>query len=704
MKKRKGIRSIKAQMLIATSLIAILLTIGILSSVSMILSSEYDKEIKERNETLTQLISGSLENFLNTAYSVTEELADNSDLLSLDPARIEPVLIKCGERNSYIELLFVQEKGGMQIARSSGECGDRSQRWWFKDVHENGRSFISKSYLSASSDGAVTTVFRPLLKDGQIVGSIGMDIKLNYLQELILENQDDANGRYSFIIDGEGVIIAHPDTSYITEMYNYKTLSKQVPETDGSGKAILNEDGSKKLKEESIDLSEGYKTIIADVMAGGSGSTYFDDNGEGYYGAYSPIALNGESDNWSVITIQKESSAKAIIQTIIKISISAGIGLILAAFVFIFLFARSIANPIVKISGLLSKTAAGDFTVSFHTRSKSEIGLLADNFNEMVHKVSGLLASTKDITENINGSIIILSDKAGEAANAADSIGNSVKEILAGSMEQANDAAQSAALSNRLEQQFANLSSKTGLMMENARNAAAITSDAAQKVDELKNKNQLGSEMIEKTASAIDKLNEESKRIGSILNTLDDISSQTNLLSLNASIEAARAGEHGKSFAVVAEEIQKLSAASSDSTKNIEGIITEIQSEIQASVNMMDSVKHVSREQQDAFEDVKKVFSMISDTTKSITGFISEIDNFVEQMQESNSQIVSSITNISAISQETAACTESVNLAIAEQNKGIAHIASQAEELKEKSIILEGEIDKFAVTTEEKQA
>lgn len=695
--KMKKLKSIKTQMLFVTSMIAVLLTAGILTSVSVILSSQYDKEIKTRNETLTQLISSNLESFLDTAYKLTEELTENSDVLSMDEKRIEPVLKSCVGRNSFIELLFEQRLDGMQIARSSGECGDRSQRFWFEDVHKKGRNFISSSYLSATSGYPVTSVFFPLKKEGKIIGSLGMDIKLDYLQELILKNADEANGKYSFIIDGDGVIIAHPNKEQIEQSYNYKTMTRQVLVMDSNGKPVIAEDGSNKVEEENFELSDGYKEIINNVMSGKSGSLYFKEDGNGFYGTYTPIKISGDSPQWSVITIQTESAAKAIITYILKVSISAGIVMILIAFVLIFLLARRIANPIIEIANLLSKTADGDFTVSFHSRSKNEIGLLADKFNEMVNNVSNLLSSTINITENINTSITILSDKSSNATQVADSIKDSVNEILEGSVEQASDATESAAMSSELDRQFENLSSKTTGMIEDAREALEITTDGSKRVDELKEKNQMTSSMIGKTAEVINNLHEQSKNIGSILNTLEDISSQTNLLSLNASIEAARAGENGKSFAVVAQEIQKLSVASSESTKNIEDIITEIQDEISSSVKMMNSVKDVSVKQQEVFKSVETVFDKITETTKGITTFITEIADFVEEMKQSNNNVVASITNISAISEETAACTESVTKSVLDQNAEIAQIAAQAEELKEKSAALENEISKFII-------
>lgn len=695
--KRRVLRGIKVQMLFVTFIIVIILSAGILTSVGIVLSKEYDKEINFNNETVTKLIASNLENFLGKAYSITEELALNSDIQSMNKELQEPIFKNCAERNTFIDLLFAQGNDGMQTGRSSGEYGDRSQRWWFQMVHKDGKKFISKSYFSASIGAPVSTVFVPIKKDNTIIGSIGMDMKLDYIQQLISENSDEERGRYSFVIDGEGSIIAHPNSDYITQMYNYKTLTRQVQETDTEGKAAFNEDGSNKTVEESIEISDGYQQVIRNVMSNQEGSLYFKDGENAYYSSYSPIELQGDSDHWSIVTIQEEGEAKAIIRDIIKTSVTAGLILLIISMVFMILFANSIANPIIKISKLLSKTASGDFTVRFHTKSKSEIGLLANSFNEMSSKVSSLLSNAKNTTTNINESLSSLNEKSEISKKVAEEVKTSVDEILKGSTEQAMDAEASASISNSLNEEFVLLSDKTETMIKEAEQASKVTTLGSDKVIELKEKNYTTYHIIEKTSSVIENLNKESKTIGGILNTLEDISEQTGLLSLNASIEAARAGEQGKGFAVVAEEIQKLSVASANATSHISDIIIEIQAEIASSVEMMEKMKSVSKEQNEAVQNVNQSFEQITSVTRNIITFIEEIGVFVQKMQEDNNRVVTSIENIASISEETAACTETVTISIAGQTAEIQQIAMHTAELKEKADFLEKEISKFKI-------
>lgn len=678
--KKKYVYSIKSQMLFVILLSIIILTVGILSSVSMILSKKYDREINFNNETVTNLISSNLENFLGKAYSITQELVHSSDINSMEVSRQEDTLIACASRYEFIELLFLQGTDGMQVARSSGECGDRSDRWWFSSVTKDGKSFISKSYLSASNNMPVSTVFAPIKQNDTIVGSLGMDIKLDYLQELIQANSNEESGRYSFIMDGEGVIIAHPNDDYVEQMYNFAKGTKQIND-----------------QEEILEISDHYKNITREVMNQKRDSLRFEEDGKGYYCAYAPIQLPGDSDTWSIVTIQDEKTAKSIITDIIKTSTMTGIVLLVISAVIIIFLANRIANPIKKISHLLSRAADGDFTVRFHTKSRNEIGLLASSFNEMLGNISSILENTKLTTKNMDESIILLNEKCDNATNVANNIKLSANEILTGSTEQAMDAEKSARMSNEIHNQFEMLSEKTKEMVQEAENASIVTATGSVKVSELKDKNDMTYHIIEKTTKAIEHLNQESETIGSILMSLEDISSQTNLLSLNASIEAARAGEHGKGFVVVAEEIQKLSVESAKATNNINTIITEIKHEIESNVTMMEEVKEVSKEQNEAVENVMEAFDKIANTTNNITRFVEENEKLVETMTRNNQDVVNGISNMASISEETVACTEAVTNAIHDQTIEIQEIALQTNELKERIEILEKEIQKFKI-------
>jgi methyl-accepting chemotaxis protein len=678
-------RSIKSELLFTMLSISIILTFGIIIGVSTILSKNYDSEINNKNEMISNLISKNISSFMDTAYKVTEELAYNSEVKT-GASEVKGELLKGSvNRNPYFELLYIQNETGMQTGRSSGALANRADRWWFVKEKESPAPFISKSYYSVSSKNPVTSVFIPLMEENKFKGVMGSDINLGKLQELIKENSDESVGRYSFVIDGEGVVVAHPDNEVLAQLYNYKKMTKTTGVETGN------------TKEEPIDLAPGYNEIIGKVMSGDTGSVKFEDKGENYYASYTPIKLGGQSDNWSVITLQKESSAKAIINKVIKATLVVGLAILVIAGILILIISKKISNPIIQISELLTRASTGDFTVKSSVKAKNEIGDLSSSFNEMIDKISNLLNSAKEMTKDIKEGSVVLTHKSDETTNVAKEINMTVQEIAEGASNQASAAEDSARLGDHMSQEFNQLEEKTNLMIKEAITSSKAIANGIQKVDELKEKATTTVEIVSKTQENIEELKNKSMDIEKILQALHKIAEQTNLLSLNAAIEAARAGEHGRGFGVVASEIQKLSVESADATKNIENIILEIQSDILKSVDIMRDVKVVSEKQFTSVNEVNEAFDQIALATDTITKAVDYMGEFVNEMNKSNNDVVNSINNIAAISEETAACSEEVTASIQTQTEAIADVLRESEQLKEKAELLDFEINKFKI-------
>lgn len=151
-----------------------------------------------------------------------------------------------------------------------------------------------------------------------------------------------------------------------------------------------------------------------------------------------------------------------------------------------------------------------------------------------------------------------------------------------------------------------------------------------------------------------------SKAIGNILEAITSIAQQTNLLALNASIEAARAGEAGRGFAVVAEEIRKLAEQSANSAAGIRGIVEDIQKGSHQAVGVMKVVKSHSDETMHSVTDVSQSFSEISQAIDEIAEKVSSTTTLIQDLVQDSGQLVSTIQNISAVSEETAAASEEV--------------------------------------------
>lgn len=218
--------SIFRQILTPILLLVCILVAAIMGMLWFSMADNSKKRITSDNEAETKLIASDISGFLSKAYALSEELAVNPSILTMNTKVQTPILESCVERNNYFELLYIQGSDGMQTGRSSGELADRSTRWWFTQTMEEKQPFISKSYYSVNTNMPCTSVFLPMIENGEVIGIMASDIKLDSLVDLVSEISD--NNKISFIIDGEGTVVAHPDQKYIEELYNYKTISKTV--------------------------------------------------------------------------------------------------------------------------------------------------------------------------------------------------------------------------------------------------------------------------------------------------------------------------------------------------------------------------------------------------------------------------------------------------------------------------------------------
>lgn len=295
-------KSIFRQMLIP--MMAIICTLAVVLPV--IFTTSYEKDVYSRNQDISKLLAGEISVFMDGAYHMNEELANNPGILTMETEMQAPVLAACVERNSYLDQIYIQGTDGMRTGRSSGELADRSTRWWFVQMMEEREAFISKSYYSVATGMPCASIFFPMYRDGIMEGVYAADMKLDFLQELIGEYSREEDGRISFVLDGEGVVVAHPDIVQVEEQYNYRDMVRTVSVKDASGNPAVDRNGNIVTEQHQLDVSEDFKQAVGQVMAGNSGSGKVSYDGGTYYISYTVIPLPGKSDSWSLVTLQKK--------------------------------------------------------------------------------------------------------------------------------------------------------------------------------------------------------------------------------------------------------------------------------------------------------------------------------------------------------------------------------------------------------------
>lgn len=612
------------------------------------ISSGFESRVKEENLTLAHSISNNVEEFMNKAYKISERLTKNSDIISFEGSKQEAVLKETIEQNPYFKLFYIQDTTGMQTARSSGTLGNRSGRWWFKKIMETKDPFISKSYFTLKDNIPVTSIIMPIYDQRDLQGIFGADLKLDHLQKLV-EELSLGKGSHAYIIDGQGVVIAHPNKKQVSQLYNYRKMTKKVLVKDSNGNVVLDEEGNQKTELRKIEVPEKLKEITNEALNGRSGVVeYANNEGEGVISAYYPIELKGNSDNWAVITVHNKKEAMGFVSSVGYKNIIIAAGLILLVIAAMYFAANKITTPILNLVGLMEEAAEGNLSVYSDYQGEDEIGRLSDSFNTMINDLRNIIQTTEK--------------------TAAETLSTS-EELSASSQQTAAAVEEATALTEEFTSSVDQLSANAQDM---AQSASEISNLAENGLEDMEDTQQKMEEIIQTSSEsqqAIEELNSYSLKIENIIDVISDISDQTNLLALNAAIEAARAGEAGHGFAVVAEEIRELAEETQKSVENIKNIIEELTSQTGQTVAAI----------QENSDQIEAGAEMVNQTGEAFQEIADKIQNITAQIQtvaETGQSLADGSHEISKTSEEQAEATQEMST-LAQQ------LSQTAGELKE---------------------
>ena len=341
----------------------------------------------------------------------------------------------------------------------------------------------------------------------------------------------------------------------------------------------------------------------------------------------------------------------SVIAVILATVISAAVGIIVS---------NNIGKAVKDISNGFEQVAQGDMTVDFKTKRKDEFGALSASANKMIENTKRLLVKVSATADSLKKSSDDIGVASGALVTASENITTSVDEIRQGLDQQANDAGDCLAEANKLTEKIEVVRGNVKAIDDMAADADESVRNGIKAVENLKTKANETSEVTKGVIVDIEALAAETSSIGNIIATINEIASETNLLSLNASIEAARAGDAGKGFAVVAEEIRKLAEQSAVSAGEIETIITAVSAKTEKTATAAKHAEEIVIQQEEAVATTLTECNVINENVKTIASHLKDIGDQVEEMEKAKVNTLSAVDGISAVSEEAAASSAEV--------------------------------------------
>lgn len=575
----------------------------------------------EIRHVMTETKAGS--NILQAAKidTVVENLANIADS---DPENILAVWI------ADLDASVLTQSDGF----TSDAGWDITSRAWYTCI-ETKQTILTEPYVDSATGKMILSAVTPVYDSasGAVLGAVGMDVSLEQMTN-VMNGYKIGRGGYMILLSSSGTFLYHPQSDYI---------QKKISDI--------------KISQNAVDA----------VLLGKDQFLRYSVGGTLKYGAVEPVGDTGYVVLSSLPMLEYYSMLFGIIIALIVVFM---IGIVLIA-TSVKKSAAKLVKPILELNHTAQQLADGDLDVHLHIESENEIGELGESIQKTVARLKEYIVYIDETAEVLaqiaDGklSIELKNDYVGEFSkiktallNISDSMNDVMKGINETSERVSVGASELASASQMIaegaEVQAASveeIAATTNTVADQVATSHKDAEIAAKETDNVTKMIEQNQEKMTLMMEAMEEIRKTSQQVVGIIQTIEDIASQTNLLSLNASIEAARAGEAGKGFAVVADSIGKLAAESSTAASTTRDLIEVSMEEINKGNTIAESAMSALKESVTAVDSVNKMIKMTAENATIQT-------KSMEQLRIGIDEIARAIQDNSAVSQQTSATSE----------------------------------------------
>lgn len=519
----------------------------------------------------------------------------------------------------------------------------------------SGKAKISGVIISRVTRQPEIELAIPVFREGMVTGALVARMEANSLSNITKDIVYGENG-YSFMIDGKGTVIAHPESKKVIEQYNPIEASLKDPELNS--------------------LAKVYQQIIGEQ----SGTMDFMNNGSSTYAGFASI----EGTDWHIIITADHEEIMAAIPEMVKLIMTVMLIVLGCSLGIVYILDIKMTKPLIEITKQSKHISELDIRQNIdkaYLRQKDEIGTLSRAFQDLTLKLREIITDVTASANQVSDTAHKLAEGSRQTALITEEISNTMEDIAQGAEEQASNTEVGLLRAELLDQKL-DVNHRHMLDLNQTMDyVSKIVSDGMKDIERLSTLTDENDLVTKKAYHNMMDMEKNSSQIGDASRIISEMAKQINLLALNASIEAARAGEAGRGFAVVAEEIQKMADRSAQSSQHINSVISELYRHITQTADSMKQILVTSAMQQKSVTATIQKYQDISESMKQSEKAVTALNSSEQDMKHANKEIKDMLQSMSSIAEQNAAATEQAASTLEEQTASAAIIADSTDRL-----------------------
>lgn len=509
---------------------------------------------------------------------------------------------------------------------------DYNAEIWDEDILKTKSTVVTQPYEDSVSGETIISIISPVfaMDSKDIIGYAGLDVYQENLSTNLADIKIGRNG-YLELVSSELEYIYSVDSSVI-------------------GKSIHD-----------IALGEDFKSKVS---ADYEGEIVYTFDGV----KYNSLITLCDTNNWTAIVNLPVSEMNLTRNLLILIMSALSIAILIILSITIMKSVKSVTQPLQTITRNVEEFSRGNLSVTINVETDDEIGILAECVKTTIHNLQNIIGNISYLLEEIahgNLNLTVEGEYIGDflpIQNAliqiVDSlndtmgqINSSAEQVSAGSNQMAESAQSLAEGATEQAGSIEELQATIEGVSEQVTTTASLSIDAYDRAEAVGEEAKTSTQAMRDMTAAMQRISDTSSQIANIITEIEDIASQTNLLSLNASIEAARAGEAGKGFAVVADQIRTLAEDSAKSAVNTKQLV-------EASIREVEKGNEISDRTSESLLRVIDGLTQIGESVQKSSEASKQQAEAMRQLEEGMGQISGVVQSNSAVAEETSATSE----------------------------------------------